>query len=75
MTLEELKAKYTVAYRIISKERAKANGDYAGELEKLLVILDDMKDELKWRIPMMDDVPMGFDQPTLLEVVGKAVYP
>lgn len=35
MTLEELKANYTVAYRIIMRERAKADSDHAGELENL----------------------------------------
>jgi len=69
MTLEELRASYTAAYRIIARERAKASGDYAGELEKLLVILDDMKDFCKQHILAQPE------QPTLLDVVRKATYP
>lgn len=68
MTLEELKANYAVAYRIIMRERAKADSDHAGELEKLLVILDDMKDELKKRIGAQAE------QPRLLDVPRKAEY-
>jgi len=69
MTLEELKANYSVAYRIIARERAKASGDYAGELEKLLIILDDFKDEIKQHILAQPE------QPTLLDVVKRTEYP
>lgn len=69
MTLEELRANYTTAYRIIARERAKRPAGYDGDLEQLLVILDDLKDELKRRMLAEPE------QATLLEVVGKAVYP
>lgn len=78
MTLEELKAKYTVAYRIISRERAMRDKVFAkdqekrlekmAEMDKLLEIIDDLKDELKKR--------MGgeSEQPTLLDVVREVKY-
>lgn len=78
MTLEELKANYTVAYKIIMRERARRNKEYVdnsqtreeqvGEMEKLLVILDDMKDELKKYIGSAPE------QPTLLDVVKEVKY-
>lgn len=81
MTLEELKAKYTVAYRIITRERAARDRQYGllavdpnkrqekmAEMDTLLEIVDDLKDELKRR--------MGgeAEQPTLLEVVREFEY-
>lgn len=84
MTLDELKAKYTVAYRIITRERAMRDRVFAAgldereakmaEMDRLLEIIDDLKDELKWRIAMMDEEPASFEQSTLLDVARKAEY-
>lgn len=79
MTLEELKAKYTVAYKIIARERAMRDRVFANDQEKrtakmaemdiLLEIVDDLKDELKWHI---GNEP---EQATLLDVVERVTYP
>ena len=78
VTTEELKAKYTVAYKIIVRERAMRDRVFAAdsakretkmaEMDKLLEILDDLKDELKKYIGA------GPEQATLLEVARKAEY-
>lgn len=78
MTYEELKAKYTVAYRIITKERAMRDRVFAAnaekrqekmaEMDKLLEIVDDLKDELKKYIGS------GPEQATLLDVVREVKY-
>lgn len=80
MTLDELKANYTVAYRIITRERAMRDRVFAANLEKrqekmaemdiLLEIVDDLKDELKLYI--LGSEP---EQPTLLDVPRKVEYP
>ena len=79
MTLEELKAKYTVAYKIIARSRAMRDRVFANNQEKrtakmaemdiLLEIVDDLKDELKWHI---GNEP---EQATLLDVVERVTYP
>lgn len=79
MTLEELKANYTVAYKIIMRERAMRDRVFSAdsdkrqakmaEMDKLLEIVDDLKDELKKHIGS------GPEQPTLLDVVREARYP
>lgn len=82
MTLEELKASYTVAYKIIMRERAmrahpsptfsnvrQHREEYVGEMDKLLEIVDDMKDELKKRMLAEPE------QATLLDVVREVTYP
>jgi hypothetical protein len=78
MTLEELKANYTVAYKIIMRERAMRDKVFAAnpdmreakmaEMEKLLEIIDDLKDELKKHIGS------GPEQATLLDVVREVKY-
>ncbi len=78
MTLEELKANYTVAYQIIRRERAerdKVFGENASKREErmhdmdvLLEIIDDMKNELKRRMSA------ELEQPRLLDVPRKAEY-
>lgn len=78
MTLEELKASYTVAYRIITKERAMRDRVFAAdttkreakvsEMDTLLEIIDDLKNEIKQRIGSEPE------QATLLEVVQKGRY-
>lgn len=78
MTLEELKAQYTAAYKIIRRERAMRDKVFANDMEKrmekmaemdiLLEILDTLKDELKKRISSEPE------QPTLLDVVQKGSY-
>lgn len=77
MTYEELKANYTAAYRIIMRERAMRDKVFAAnvekrqekmaEMDKLLELIDDMKDELKKHI--------NPEQPTLLDVIQKVKYP
>lgn len=77
MTLEELKAKYTVAYRIITRERAMRDRVFAANQEKrdtkmaemdvLLEIVDDLKNFCKKHI----NEP---EQATLLDVPRKAEY-
>ncbi len=77
MTLEELKAKYTVAYRIITRERAWRDKVFAEnqqkrdakmhEMDVLMEVIDDLKDELKKYI----NEP---EQATLLDVPRKAEY-
>lgn len=79
MTYEELKANYTAAYRIIMRERAMRDKVFAAnaakreekiaEMDKLLELIDDMKDELKKHIGN------GPEQPTLLDVIQKVKYP
>lgn len=79
MTMEELKAKYTVAYKIITRERAMRDRVFAENQEKrtakmaemdiLLEIVDELKDELKKYIGSEPE------QATLLDVVQKATYP
>jgi len=78
MTLEELKAKYTVAYRIITRERAMRDKVFAtneekrqekmAEMDRLLEIVDDLKDEIKRRIGSQPE------QPTLLDAVKEFRY-
>lgn len=78
MTLDQLKANYTVAYKIIMRERAMRDKVFAANQEKreakmhemdvLLEIIDDMKDELKKYIGD------GYEQPVLLDVPRKEKY-
>lgn len=78
MTLEELKAQYTVAYRIITRERAMRDKVFAANQEKramkmaemdiLLEVVDDLKNELKKYISA------EIEQPKLLDVPRKAEY-
>jgi hypothetical protein len=78
MTLEELKAQYTVAYRIITRERAMRDKVFAANAEKramkmaemdiLLEVVDDLKNELKKYISA------EIEQPKLLDVPRKAEY-
>ena len=79
MTLEELKANYTVAYKIIKREQAMRDRVFANNPEKrtakmaemdiLLELIDTMKDELKKHLAAERE------QPTLLDVVQRTVYP
>ncbi len=79
MTMEELRAKYTVAYRIIVRERTARDQAFAArqsepnarmaDMDILLEVIDELKDELKRRI---SEEPT---QATLLDVVQKASYP
>lgn len=79
MTLEELKANYTVAYKIIVRERAVRDKVFAAdtderkekiaELDKLLEIVDDLKNELKKYIGSSPE------QASLLDVARKVKYP
>lgn len=79
MTAEELRANYTVAYKIIMRERAMRDRVFAAdsekreakmaEMEKLLEIIDDMKDELKKYIGAAPE------QATLLDVLKEVKYP
>lgn len=78
MNMDELRAAYTVAYRIIVRERAARDRAYAASLEthaaqmadmdKLLEVVDSMKDALKEYIG--NDV----EQATLLDVAQKGKY-
>lgn len=78
MTYEELKANYTVAYQIIMRERARRNNprvstvgyreEYIGEMDKLLEVIDDLKNALK------EYISAEPEQATLLDVVRKAEY-
>jgi hypothetical protein len=78
MTKDELRAKYTVAYKIIQREQRLRDRDFPpgyprrdemlGEMRRLLEIVTEMKDELKAR--MAADA----HQPTLLDVPRKVNY-
>jgi hypothetical protein len=78
MNYEQLKATYTAAYRIIMRERAMRDKVFAAnqdkrevkmaEMDKLLEIIDTLKDELKKYItPEME-------QPNLLDAPRKVEY-
>jgi len=79
MTLDELKARYITAYRIIQRERKMREhvfrDDPAARLQKvaemdvLLGILTELKDELKALLPPT------YEQPTLLDVPQVTKYP
>lgn len=79
MTLDELKANYTVAYRIITRNREARDEDFAKrqlepgakmhDMDVLLEIVDDFKNELKERISREEP-----QQPLLLDVPQKATY-
>ena len=78
MTRDELRAKFNTAYKIIKRERGKREWVFRndpvaleqklGEMDRLLEILTEFKDELKER--------MGgdYEQPALLDVPKKATY-
>jgi hypothetical protein len=77
MTYEQLKANYTVAYRIIVRERALRDNVFAtsderdadmAEMDKLLEILDDMKNFCKLHV---DPEP---EQPRLIDVAPRYEY-
>jgi hypothetical protein len=65
MTLEQLRATYTVAYRIILRHRA-AHPDQVTDMDTLLELLTDLKDELKKYI--------ATEQPALINVPRKGGY-
>ena len=78
MTYEQLKANYAAAYRIILRERSMRDKVFAAdqhkreakiaEMDKLLEIIDTLKDELKKYIkPEME-------QPALLDAPRKVEY-
>ena len=79
MTLSELKAKHAVAYKIIQRERKwRARVWPVGhpkheaklrEMDRLLEVLGDLKDELKVRMERED-----YRQPRLLDVPRRASY-
>ena len=78
MTSDELRAKFNTAYKIISRERKWREHVFrndpialkqkVAEVDKLLSILVEMKDELK------PHVEPSFEQPALLDVPKKADY-
>lgn len=78
MTLDELRSKYNVAYRIVHRERAmrerffphgnEKREEKLREMDRLLEILGELKDELKER---MEASP---EQPRLLDVPRRASY-
>lgn len=78
MTEAELRAKYNTAYRIIQRERQMreqvfrddpaARTQKVGEMDCLLRILTELKDELK---PHM---AVTYEQPTLLDVPTPTKY-
>lgn len=78
MTEAELKALYIEAYKIIRKERVmrlqvfrnkpKMLREKIGEMDRLMKILTDLKDELKAQLAPQ------YEQPQLLEVPRKAAY-
>lgn len=78
MTSDELRAKFTTATRIAKAERAMRDrvfpeghpkrDEKLREMDRLLEILIEFKDELK------QHVGTGFEQPTLLDVPRKAEY-
>lgn len=78
MTLDELKATYTVAYKIIRRERAMRDRVFAENQEKrhakmaemdiLLELIDTMKDELKKYLVSEPE------QAPLIEVPRKTEY-
>lgn len=78
MTLDELRAKHRVAYRIIMRERAMrervfrsdpvARQQKLAEMDRLLEILTELKDELKAKLGA------GYEQPPLLDVPKKTEY-
>lgn len=79
MTAEELRAAYTVAYKIIMRERAMRDRVFTAdadkrelkmaEMDKLLEIVDTMKDALK------EYIGAAPERATLLDVIGKVKYP
>lgn len=77
MTLDELRAKYLVGYKIVERERRarervfppghKLRDEKLREMDRLMEVLKDMKDELKQRMT-------DYEQPTLLDVPRKTDY-
>lgn len=78
MTEDELRTRYTTAYRIIQRERRMrehvfrddpaARVKKVAEMDVLLGILTELKDELKALLPP------SYEQPTLLDVPKRATY-
>lgn len=78
MTLDELRAKHKVAYQIIERERRwrahvfppghPRHEEKLREMNRLLEILAELKDELKARMGA------GYEQPALLDVPKKTEY-
>lgn len=79
MNYEQLKANYAAAYRIILRERSMRDRVFAAdqhkrdakmaEMDKLLELIDDMKDELKKYIKP------DMEQDALFEMAKKVEYP
>ena len=78
MTKDELRQKYNAAYKIIMRERRwrehvfppgnPRHREKLAEMDRLLEILTELKDELKGH------VGVEFEQPVLLDVPRKAEY-
>ena len=78
MTKEELRAKFNTAYKIIKAERGKREWVFRndpevlaqklGEMDLLLGILTEFKDELK------QGMEPDYEQPALLDVPKRATY-
>jgi hypothetical protein len=78
MTYDQLKANYTAAYRIIMRERAMRDRVFAkdaekreekiAEMDKLLELIDDLKNELKKHIAPETE------QPRLIDVAPRYEY-
>lgn len=78
MTGDELRAKYTVAYKIISRERKMrehvfrndpvARKQKLEEMDRLLEIVTEFKDELK------EHVGATYEQPALIDVPKRTEY-
>lgn len=78
MTQDELRAKYTVAYKIIQRERKMrehvfrndpvARKQKVAEMDRLLEIVTAFKDELK------EHVGNGYEQPALIDVPKPTEY-
>ena len=79
MTKDELKAKFEDGYRIIKAERKwrdkvfppghEQRDKKLGDMDKLLGILTEFKDEIK------QGMEPDFEQPSLLDVPKRATYP
>ena len=78
MTQDELRAKFKTGFKIIARERRMreyvfrndpvAREQKLGEIDRLLEILTEIKDELKERMEA------DYEQPTLLDVPKRASY-
>ena len=79
MTVDELRAKYGVAYKIIERERkwrahvfapgTSRHDEKQREMDRLLEVMTDLKDELKQRLEREE-----YRQPRLLDAPRRESY-